>query len=132
MDPHEKRQVTMALDPDEQPDPIARLVARLDEALTRDLGGAALPNPESWRLVKVRAYERWTRVAEVLLARPDRTLAFIVAPRDPDQPAFRRTARYDLVYYSDDLPPSEHDGLYGRDKETIERFASWLEAWDNP
>ena len=109
---------------------VEALALALEAALRRDLGSPALANPEGWELQEVRVFQRWAMVAEVLLRRPDRALAFIVTPRDDERPAFTRTRRLDLVYYSDDLPASEHDALYARDRATIDRVAAWLSGWD--
>ncbi len=106
------------------------LAEDLAAGLAEDLGTEALPNPEAWEVEEVRVFQRWERVAEVLLRRPDRTLAFIVYPTDADRPAFSRSANLDCVYYSDDLAVSEHAALYARDRVTIEAVAAWLRAWD--
>ncbi|MEZ4269250.1 MAG: hypothetical protein R3F39_23075 [Myxococcota bacterium] len=107
---------------------------RVAERLRRDfegaLGGPGLANPEGWLIVDTRVFPRWVPVVELRLTNGARTLCFIVAPADPEQPAFKRGARYDIVYYSDDLAVAEHEGLYARDRESIERIARWLVAWD--
>ncbi len=115
------------------PADIDALVAALRAAVDADLGSGALPNPEGWELAEVRAFQRWTRVAEVVLRREDRALTFIVTPSDPARPSYSRTANLDLVYYSDDLPVEAHDQLFARDRVTIERFADWLRlSFDGP
>lgn len=111
-------------------DPIDRLLAALPGAIGQALGTDALPNPEGWALVGVVEMQRWTRVAEVRLAIDDRTLTMILTPTDPERPAFRRTSRHDLVYYSDDLAVDAHDVLYERDRAMIDAFAAWFSAWD--
>ena len=113
-------------------DDIEALAAAVREAVTRDLGTEELQNPEGWELTEVRVFQRWAPVVEVLLRRPDRTLAFIITPRDMERPAFQRTAHLDLVYYSDDLPVEAHDRLYTRDREAIEGFATWLRLVFDP
>ena len=122
--------VEVATAPIADGDPIDALLAALPEAITQALGTDALPNREGWRLVEVREMARWVRVAEVALATDGRTLTMILTPTDPERPAFRRTQRHDIVYYSDDLAVSEHDALYARDREMIEAFATWFTAWD--
>ncbi len=73
---------------------------------------------------------RWVRVAEVTLGHEGRALTMIFSPSDPERPAFRRGQRYDLIYYSDDLPVSEHDALYDRDRAMIDAFGAWFTLWD--
>ena len=111
-------------------DPIDALLAALPEAIEGALGTDALPNDEGWALVEVREMARWTRVAEGAFSTGERRLTMILTPTDPDRPAFRRTPRHDIVYYSDDLAVAEHDALYARDREMIEAFATWFTAWD--
>lgn len=111
-------------------DELATLAARLRMDFEGALGSPALANPEGWRVVDTRVFVRWVPVVELRLANDSRTLCFIVAPADPDKPAFKRGKRYDIVYYSDDLAVAEHDALYARDREAIERIARWLVAWD--
>jgi hypothetical protein len=111
-------------------DPIDALLQQLPAAVEEVLGTEVLPNPEGWRLVGVKEMTRWTRVAEVALATEARSLTMILTPSDPERPAFQRGTHYDLVYYSDDLPVSDHDALYERDRVMIEAFAAWFLAWD--
>lgn len=94
------------------------------------LGAGTLENPEGWRVLDTRVFQRWVPVVELRLHTDDRTLCFILAPSDPERPAFKRGPQHDIVYYSDDLAVAEHSGLYARDKPSIERFARWLVAWD--
>jgi len=75
---------------------------------------------------------RWGEVAEVEYTRNDASLAFIVSPRDDERTTFVRGHAYELVYYSDDLAPEEHEALYARDSEAIESFARWFRSWDRP
>lgn len=111
-------------------DGLARLAVRLRADFEGALGGPGLANPEGWRVVDTRVFPRWVPVVELRLANDSRTLCFIVAPTDPAKPAFKRGPHHDIVYYSDDLAVAEHDGLYARDREAIERIARWLVAWD--
>jgi hypothetical protein len=111
-------------------DPIDALLDQLPAAVSEALGSAALPNPEGWHLVAVKEMTRWARVAEVQLATEGRSLTMILTPSDPDRPAFQRSTHYDLVYYSDDLPISDHGRLFARDRVMIEAFATWFIAWD--
>ena len=124
--------LAMATAPSPAPDrdPIDALLGALPEAIRAALGSADLPNPEGWELREVSEMMRWTRVAEVKFATKERALTMILTPSDPERPAFKRTARHDLIYYSDDLAVSEHDALYARDATMIEAFATWFDAWD--
>ena len=114
-------------EPDED---LESLAERLRLSVSADLGSSRMPGSVGWSLREVRVYQRWAPVVEVLLSGHQRTLGFIVSPTNTEHPAFRRTISYDLVYYSDDLAPSEHDDLYLRDREAIEGFALWLRVWD--
>jgi hypothetical protein len=73
---------------------------------------------------------RWAEVAEIAYEDKGANLVFIVSPQEESRPAFKRGRSYELVYYSDDLKPSEHEALYERDQEAIEAFARWFLAWD--
>jgi hypothetical protein len=109
---------------------IDALVTELAAALARDLGSQPFANPEGWRVAHVRAFSFWRRVADLKLACADRTLSFIVFPTDPGEAVYARTARHDVVYYSDDLPKDRHADLYARDRATIDRFVAWLRRHD--
>ena len=111
-------------------DPIDALLDQLPSAVQVALGTDALPNPEGWRLLGVQEMARWTRVAEVQFGTDARSLTMILSPNDPDRPAFQRAAHYDVVYYSDDLPVSDHDQLIARDRAMIEAFSAWFTSWD--
>jgi hypothetical protein len=116
--------------PSDPPASIVALAEALARALTDDLSTPALENPEGWRLVAVtpRFFQIWRALIEL---RTDTTsLGFLISPTDPAERAYRRTARWDFVYFSEDVPDPEQDRIYQRDRATIDRFASWLEAWD--
>lgn len=107
---------------------IDALVRELDEALRADLGSARFPGSQGWELVRARAFTFWRRVADIKLSQGDRTLSFIVFPTDPNERVYARTDRLDVVYYSDDLPPSRHDELFERDAAMIDAFVAWISA----
>ena len=109
-------------------DPIEIALEALPGAVGEALSSGALPS--AWRLIEVKAMTRWVRVAEVTLGHEGRALTMIFSPSDPERPAFRRGHRYDLIYYSDDLPVSEHDALYARDRAMIDAFGAWFTLWD--
>jgi hypothetical protein len=100
---------------------VQAVAAALAQAPPRELG--------RWEGPQVGMMERWGPVAEVAYALGERTLVFIISPRDDTREAFRRSRDYELVYYSDDLPPEEHGELYERDAREIEAFAAWFQAW---
>jgi len=113
---------------DDEGEPIDALVHELGEALGAELGTDRFPGSQGWALVHARPFTFWRRVADFKLAHGDRTLSFIVFPTDPNERVYARTSRLDVVYYSDDLPPSEHDALFARDGAMIDAFVAWLDA----
>lgn len=117
------------------PDTTMEVIAQdLERSLREDWGRDTLPNPEGWTLRDVRVFQRWVRVVEVILERgrgeSKRELAFILSPTEPHRPAYRRSAQFDIIYYSDDLTVDDHDGLFEREQATIERITSWMLRWD--
>lgn len=112
------------------PEEIVRLAGALSRALAADLSTPALENPEGWRIacVEPRRFGIWRALIE--LRTDDRSLGFLVSPTDPAEPAYRRTPRWDFVYFSEDVPDPEQDRIYRRDRATIDRVARWLEALD--
>ena len=122
----------MALEPLTQTT-AAALSTQIAEALAPALGSSALPNPEGWRLASVAPrYLMGMHVPVAELTREGATLAFIVTPTDPAARVYKRTRRYDLVYFSEDVPDEAQQTIYARDRATIERFAAWLARWDAP
>ena len=111
-------------------DPLERLADALSRALARDFGGPTFPNPEGWQCkgARLRTFRRTVPVVELVME--GRTLSFIVTPTDPAEPAYRRSPRYDVVYFSEDVPDNEQSRIYARDRATIDRFVSWVKAWD--
>lgn len=71
-----------------------------------------------------------THLPVVAFKNGDKTLCFIVTPTDPSQPAYKRTARYDLVYFSEDVPDDQQSVIYKRDRDFIDRFFAWLRRFD--
>ncbi|HEY8429275.1 MAG TPA: hypothetical protein VIL20_12900 [Sandaracinaceae bacterium] len=113
------------------PAELAELAARLERALTEELGRTpALPNPEGWQITEVapRFFQIWRVLVSLRAA--DRTIGFLLSPTDPNERAYRRTPRFDFVYFSEDVPDHEQDRIYRRDRATIDRFAAWLDDWD--
>jgi len=71
-----------------------------------------------------------THLPVVAFRNGDKTLCFIVTPTDPSAPAYKRTAHYDLVYFSEDVPDDKQSAIYQRDRSFIDRFAEWLRRFD--
>lgn len=106
------------------------LVKALGDALSRDFGGPPLPSPEGYQYVGVRL-RTFRRVVPVIeLAKEGQTLSFIVTPTNLAEPAYRRSARLDLTYFSEDVPDNEQSKIYARDKTVIDRMAAWVASWD--
>lgn len=111
-------------------EPHEALVDALSRALGRDFGGQSLPSPEGYRLVGVRLRTFRRTVPVVELAREGQTLSFIVTPTEPKEPAYKRSDRYDIVYFSEDVPDDQQSRIYARDRGMIDRFVAWISAWD--
>lgn len=115
----------------------AEFAARLLRAVESALGTDAFPNPEGWRVagVTLRATRGGDSRVEsdtdpvIKLELPDRSLSMAVLATDPNKPAYRRTAHYDVLYHSEDNK-EPHQRIFDRDRETIERFCNWIEQWD--
>lgn len=105
-------------------------VEALTEALTRDFGGEAFPNPEGYACkgARMRTFRQTVPVVE--FSRGQETLSFIVTPTNSAEPAYKRSARYDIVYFSEDVPDAEQSRIYARDRAMIDRFAAWVIQWD--
>jgi hypothetical protein len=115
----------------------AEFAARLLRAVESALGTDAFANPEGWRVagVTLRATRGGDSRVEsdtdpvIKLELPDRSLSMAVLATDPNKPAYRRTAHYDVLYHSEDNK-EPHQRIFDRDRETIERFCNWIEQWD--
>jgi len=118
--------------PDTGPDPVDSVVAELCAALEKDFGTPLLPAPAGWVLACVEPRDFRRRVPVVELRHGDQRLCFIVTRTDPREPAYKRTARHDVTYFSEDVPDEEQDKIYRRDREMIETFARWLSNRDGP
>ena len=106
------------------------LAEALTRALERDFGGAAFPNSEgcACKGARLRTFRQTVPVVE--FTRGPETLSFIVTPTNPAEPAYRRSPRYDIVYFSEDVPDAEQSRIYARDRAMIDRFAAWVMKWD--
>ena len=113
------------------PAPPPRLTGEeLAHVLRGALALGEVPGLERWSGPRVGVMTRWGEVAEVEYTREGNSLVFIVSPRDDSRSTFVRGHAYELVYYSDDLAPEEHEALYARDTDAIESFARWFRSWD--
>ena len=109
---------------------IQHLADKLGRDLARDFGGPAFPNPEGWESKGVALRTFRSTVPVATFARGGQTLCFIVTPTDPAEPAYKRSRRHDVVYFSEDVPDAEQARIYARDRAMIDRFAAWVVAWD--
>jgi len=111
-------------------DSLQSLADILTKALEKDFGGAAFVNPEGYvcKGARLRTFRQTVPVVE--FTRGNETLSFIVTPTNPAEPAYRRSARYDIVYFSEDVPDAEQSRIYARDRAMIDRFAAWVMKWD--
>ncbi len=116
---------------------VEALLPRLEAAVRQALAHGALAGPEGWSLSRARTYDydRWEVDLTLTGRGPEgeaRSLGLLVHPRaEPDDlPAYARTARHVVTYYTDDLPEDRHDELFARDGATIDRFVDWLRGWE--
>lgn len=106
------------------------LADALSQALAANFGGASFPRFDgyTYRRTHLRTFRQTVPVVE--FSRGDETLSFIVTPTNPAEPAYKRSPRYDIVYFSEDVPDAEQSRIYGRDRVMIDRFAAWVIQWD--
>lgn len=99
-------------------------------SLQREFGSPSFPNPDGYHCkgTRLRTFRQTVPVVE--FTRGAETLSFIVTPTNPAEPAYRRSARYDIVYFSEDVADSEQSRIYARDRGMIDRFAAWVQKWD--
>ena len=111
-------------------DALQSLTNALTSALEREFGGPTFPNPDGYHCngAKLRTFRQTVPVVE--FSRGNETLSFIVTPTNPAEPAYRRSHRYDIVYFSEDVPDAEQSRIYARDRAMIDRFAAWVIQWD--
>jgi hypothetical protein len=89
-------------------------------------------NIEGWTIESIQPTQFARLLPVVKFVREGATLCFIVAPTDRKEPAYKRSRRFDLVYFSEDVPDAEQSRIYARDRAMIDRFAAWLIRWDGP
>jgi hypothetical protein len=116
--------------------PARRIVEALAADLPDALGGPSLPNPLGWSVSSIGLRRLMGTMRPVVeLARPlaggaQATLCFIITPTLPSERVFKRTRRYDLVYFSEDVADERQSEVWTRDRATIEAFADWVRVWD--
>jgi len=110
----------------------ARQIAELlQEALTRSTAGAPSPAIDGWTLKGVSAlFLSGRHVPVAMFERQGSTLGFIVSPSIPGERAYRKSARFDVVYFSEDVADDQQQGVYDRNRAMIDHFAAWIIAWD--
>jgi hypothetical protein len=111
-------------------DDLQALTNALTNALEREFGSDSFPNSDGYqcRGARLRTFRQTVPVVE--FTRGQETISFIVTPTNPAEPAYRRSARYDIVYFSEDVPDAEQSRIYARDRAMIDRFAAWVMKWD--
>lgn len=108
---------------------LEELVERLAAALASGLPPALAR--EGWALHAVGLRFLMGRdLPVVALARAGASLCFIVTPTDPQARVYRRTRHLDVVYFSEDVPDDQQQGVYDRHRGTIDAFVAWLSGWD--
>ena len=111
---------------------------RLAQMIEAALGGEAFPNPEGWRFegFKLRAMRGGNNNVEneispvLRFELPDRALDIAVMTREPEKPAYFRSAHYDIAYSVESVEDSQK--LYELDRATIDAFCQWVVSWDGP
>lgn len=103
----------------------------LERALRDETSGLPPSRLVDWTLVSVATrFLMGAHLPVAAFARDGKTLAFIVTPTDPGARVYKRTARLDVVYFSEDAPDAEQQTIYDRDKASIDAFVTWLGEWD--
>ncbi|HRI65181.1 MAG TPA: hypothetical protein PK156_13120 [Polyangium sp.] len=111
-------------------DTLQALTNSLAAAIGKEFGSTAFPNPDGYafRGARLRTFRQTVPVVD--FTRGQETISFIITPTNPAEPAYRRSARYDIVYFSEDVPDAEQSRIYARDRAMIDRFAGWIMKWD--
>jgi hypothetical protein len=115
------------------PEVVETLCTQLPQALRASLSDGGFQNPERWVLEGAALRSLLGRLLPVVtLRRPEATLCFLVTPTDPASPAYKRTRRWDVTYFSEDVPDDAQHQVFARDRATIDRFVAWLSHWEAP
>ena len=113
------------------PEAAAKIAEVLHQALTRAPAVPPSPATEGWKLQGVTARFLMGRHLPVaMFEREGSTLGFIVAPTIAGERAYRRSARFDITYFSEDVADDQQQGVYDRHRAMIDRVAAWVVAWD--
>jgi hypothetical protein len=108
-----------------------KLAELLQETLTHAPADRPSPAADGWQLRGViPRFLMGRHVPVVMFEREGSTLGFIVSPTIPGERAYRRSARFDIVYFSEDVADNLQQGVYDRNRAMIDRFAAWIIAWD--
>lgn len=110
------------------PERAGKIAAMLEEAIS---SAPVSPTVDGWKLRGVTSRFLMGRHLPVaMFEREGSTLGFIVSPSIAGERAYRKSARFDIVYFSEDVPDDHQQGVYDRNRAMIDRFASWIIAWD--
>jgi hypothetical protein len=108
-----------------------KIAALLQDALTRVPAEPPSPAADGWKLQGVSArFLMGRHVPVAMFEREGSTLGFIVSPTIPGERAYRRSARFDIVYFSEDVADDQQQGVYDRHRAMIDSVAAWILAWD--
>jgi len=105
---------------------------KVGPAVEKAFGGDDFPNPDGWEYDGVTM--SWLMSRDVPVAQfrlGERTLNFIIEATNPETTEFfRRTANYDVSYFSEDAADDEQGSIFERDRGLVEGFVNWIEEWD--
>lgn len=108
-----------------------KIAALLQDALTRAPADPPSPAIDGWTLQGVASrFLMGRHVPVAMFERAGSTLGFIVSPTIPGERAYRKSARFDIVYFSEDVADDQQQGVYDRHRAMIDRVAAWIIAWD--
>ncbi len=107
------------------------IAALLQDALIRASADPPSPATDGWKLQGVSArFLMGRHVPVAMFAREGSTLGFLVSPTLPGERAYRRSARFDIVYFSEDVADDQQQVVYDRHRAMIDHVAAWIIAWD--
>lgn len=113
------------------PGSAAKIAELLHEALTREPAAPPSPAVDGWKLQGVTSrFLMGRHVPVAMFEHQGSTLGFIVSPTIAGERAYRRSARFDVVYFSEDVADDQQQGVYDRHRAMVDRFAAWVIAWD--
>ena len=113
------------------PEAAGKIAALLQDALTHIPADRSSPEADGWKLQGVTSrFLMGRHVPVAMFERGGSTLGFIVSPSIHGERAYRKSARFDIVYFSEDVADDQQQGVYDRHRAMIDRFAAWVVAWD--